>query len=435
MRRRPVRVVVLGAGFAGISAVRDLQGLGAGVLVVDATNHHLFQPLLYQVATAFLSPADIATPIRSVFRRRSDVRVLWARAVGFDLDRRRVRLDVGEVEYDFLVVALGAQTHWFGHDDWASHAVGLKSLGDAVRVRSQVLRAFEMAERAKPEERPAWVTFVVVGGGPTGVEMAGAIAEIARKTLRGEYRAYDPSVARVLLVEAGDRILAAFAPSLSDAAARALAGRGVEVRTRAAVTAIDGEGVTVGTERIPSRTVVWAAGVRASPLLRELGAPLHVDGRVLVDPDLSLPGHPEVYVVGDAAAVRDADGAFVPATAPPALQMGRHAARNVRRRWAGRPTDAYRYRHKGLLAAIGRGFAVADLPRARLAGGVAWLVWALVHVAFLIGFRNKAAVLLEWAWAYLTDRRSARLILDEVAGPDGARPSSERATGLPRASK
>ncbi len=429
---RPV-VVVLGAGFAGLSTVRRLRGDAFDVVVVDATNHHLFQPLLYQVATASLSPADVAIPIRTVFRRRSNVRVLWGTVSDVDLDRRRVLLEDGaEVRYDVLVVALGARNHWYGHPEWEAHAVGLKDLADAVRLRARLLSAFERAERiASPADRAPWLTFVVVGGGPTGVEMAGAIADIARRTLRGEFRAFESRIARVLLLEGGDRVLSAFAPDLSAAAHAALVAQGVEIRTRAHVTAIDAEGVRLGEERIAAQTVVWAAGVRAVPLLERLGAPLHPDGRVLVAPDLTLPGRPEVFVIGDAAAVRRG-GAYVPAIAPPAIQMGRYVADALDRRRRGRPVRPFRYRDRGTLAAIGRRFAVAEFPRLHLSGTVGWLVWALVHVAFLIGFRNRVAVLLEWAWAYATDRRSARLLFpgdppplgghEGLSGPSGAPP-------------
>jgi NADH dehydrogenase len=413
--RRPV-VAVLGAGFGGLAAARALAREPVDVALVDRTNHHLFQPLLYQVATASLSPADVAIAIRAVFARRRNVRVLWAEVVGFDLPRRRVLLDRDHLAYDHLVVALGSRTHWFGNDAWARHAHGLKDLADAVALRAKVLVAFEEAERAADDaEREPLLTFVIVGGGATGVELAGAVADVARRTLRDEYRTFDPASARVVLLEGGPRILPTFSESLATAARAALERQGVRVVVDAPVTAIDADGVSWTGGRLRARTVVWAAGVRALPVLERLGLPLAPDGRVAVLPDLTLPGHPEVQVIGDAAAV-PWRGGLVPATAPPAIQMGRHAAQNVLRAVSGRPSLPFRFRDRGTLAVIGRGFAVADLPRRRLAGRLAWFVWAFVHVAFLVGFRNRAAVVLEWAWAYLTDRRSARLLLGETPG-------------------
>jgi len=407
-------VVVVGGGFAGLEAARALAGAPVRVTVVDRRNHHLFQPLLYQVATAALNPSDISAPIRAVLRRQENAEVILAEVAAVDPARRVVRLaDGGQVEWDFLVVAAGATHSYLGRDDWAPVAPGLKTVEDALEIRRRVLLAFERAEREGDEAaRRALLTFAIVGGGPTGVELAGALAEIAARTLAADFRHIRPESARVVLVEAAPRVLPAYPGKLSEAARRQLERLGVEVRTGTMVTGVDEAGLSLGAERLPARTVLWAAGVAASPLARALGAPLDRAGRVRVRADLSVPGHPRIFVAGDLAAVVTGGGAPVPGIAPAAQQEGRHAARNVLRLLRGEPTLPFRYRDKGLMATVGRGAAVARIGRLQLSGLVAWLTWLLVHVFFLIGFRNRVAVILQWAWSYLTFKRGARLITD-----------------------
>jgi NADH dehydrogenase len=408
------RVVIVGAGFAGLAAARALARAPVRVTVVDRRNHHLFQPLLYQVATAALNPADIAAPIRHVLRRQENAEVVLGEVARVEVDRREVLLDDGaRLPYDHLVLATGATHSYFGRDDWAPVAPGLKTVEDALEIRRRVLLAYERAEREEDAAaREALLTFVVVGGGPTGVELAGALSEIARHALAADFRRIHPESARVVLVEALPGVLPPYLPALQEAARRQLTRLGVEVRTGARVTAIDAGGVTVGGERIASRTVLWGAGVAASPLARTLGAPLDRAGRVEVLPDLTVPGHPEIAVAGDLAAVRGPDGRAVPGVAPAAIQAGAHAARNVLRAVRGEPRVAFRYRDKGMLATIGRAAAVGQVGPLRLTGLAAWLTWLLVHIYFLIGFRNRVAVLLQWAWSYLTWKRGARLITD-----------------------
>lgn len=406
-------VVVIGGGFAGLWATRALARAPVRITLVDCSNHHLFQPLLYQVATAGLSAPDIAAPLRHILRRQRNVQVRMAEATAVDPAARRVALGDGtELGFDYLVLATGATHAYFGHDEWAEHAPGLKSLDDALHLRRRLLLAFERAEACEdPDERAAWLSFAIVGGGPTGVELAGTLAEIARHTLRGEFRRIDPATARVRLVEAGPRVLASFPEELSDKARRQLERLGVEVLTGAPVTHIDAGGFRLGEHYVPARTVVWAAGVAASPLARSLGVPLDRAGRVPVAPDLSVPGHPHVFVAGDLAAVQREDGRPVPGVAPAAKQMGRHAAGAIRARLAGLPARAFRYRDFGNLATIGRMAAVVDLGRLRFSGAPAWWFWLAAHVYFLIGFRNRLAVLFNWAWAYWSYQRGARIIL------------------------
>jgi NADH dehydrogenase len=404
-------VVILGGGFGGLAAARVLGRHDVRVTVVDRRNHHVFQPLLYQVATSGLSAPDIAAPIRHILRR-PNTEVLLAEARGVDLARRTVVLEDGEIAYDALIVATGATHSYFGHADWEEHAPGLKTLEDALEIRRRVLLAYEKAERETDEAaRRQWLTFVVIGAGPTGVEMAGTLAEIARLTLRKDFRRIDPASARVVLVEAADRVLPPYPPDLSVKARRQLERLGVEVRLGAAVTAVERDGVELGAERIAARTIVWAAGVAASPLGRALSPQVDRAGRVPVAPDLTLAGHPEVSLVGDIVSLQQ-DGKPVPGVAPAAMQMGRHAAENVLRTLRGEPRRAFRYADKGSLATIGRKSGVADFGRLHMSGLLAWLAWLLIHVFFLIGFRNRLVVMSDWAWAYFTHQRFARLILD-----------------------
>ncbi|TMA28643.1 MAG: NAD(P)/FAD-dependent oxidoreductase [Deltaproteobacteria bacterium] len=402
---------MVGGGFGGLYAARALRRAPAAVTLADRSNHHLFQPLLYQVATAALSPANIAVALRRVLRRQRNVSVVMAEAVAVDLRRKRVELQGGALDYDYLVLATGATHSYFGHDDWAAHAPGLKTLDDALEIRRRMLLSYEAAEReTDPDRREALLTFVVVGGGPTGVELAGALAEIARHVLLRDFRRIDPAAARVVLVEAGPRLLPAFPADLSQAALERLQRMGVQVRLGIAVTGIDGRGVALGAERIESRCVLWAAGVQASPLARSLGVPLDRAGRVPVEPDLSVPGAPEVFAIGDLAAMKMPDGRPVPGVAPAAIQSGRHAARNIRRLLRGEKTEPFRYLDKGSLATIGRAAAVAQIGRLHLSGFIAWVLWLVVHILTLIGFRNRFIVLIEWAVVYLRYERGARLI-------------------------
>ncbi len=410
----PPEVVVIGGGFGGLSAARALAHAGVHVTLLDRRNHHVFQPLLYQVATATLSPGDIASPIRWIIRGARNVRVLLADAVSVDVAARHVTLEDGSrLAYDFLIVATGASHAYFGHADWEAHAPGLKTLEDALEIRRRVLLAFERAEREQdPERRRRMLTFVLVGGGPTGVELAGTLAEIARQTLRDEFHSVDTGEARVVLVEAGATILPAFPERLRRAARRSLDRLGVRVLEGTRVTDIDAGGVTLeGAEgRIDADTVLWAAGVAASPLLTTLGVALDRAGRVVVEPDLSVPGYPEVFVVGDAAAFEQ-EGRMLPGVAQVAMQGAAHAARTIAARVRGGPAPGtFRYRDLGSMAIVGRGAAIADLGWAKFSGPLAWFVWLFLHIFMLIGFRNRLAVMLQWAVAYVTFQRSARLI-------------------------
>lgn len=414
-------VLIVGGGFAGLWATRALAGSAVRITLLDRGNHHLFQPLLYQVATAGLSAPDIAAPLRHILRRQRNVTVLMGEAVAVDKIGRRVVLADGQsLTYDHLLLATGATHAYFGHDEWAAHAPGLKTLDDALAIRRRILTAFERAERTSdPAARDAWLTFAVVGGGPTGVELAGTLAEIARHTLRHEFRNIDPRNARVLLLEAGPRVLAAFPESLSAKAAAQLERLGVEVRTDATVTRIDADGVQLGETSIVARTVLWAAGVAASPLARTLGVPLDRAGRVPVAPDLSVPGHPRIFVAGDLAAT-SMEGNPVPGVAPAAKQMGVYVATAIRARLAGKPAPPpFRYRDYGNLATIGRRAAVVDLRGLRFSGFAAWAFWLSAHIFFLIGFRNRLVVLLDWAVAYWTYQRNARIVLGNDGDPDG----------------
>jgi NADH:ubiquinone reductase (H+-translocating) len=412
-------VVIVGGGFGGLFAARALDSAPVRVTLIDRQNHHLFQPLLYQVATAVLSPGDIASPIRWVLRNRRNLRVLMAHVTGVDTTARTVSLENGaRLEYDFLIVAAGATHSYFGHDAWAPFAPGLKTLDDALELRRKVLLAFEWAERdADPDRQREWLTFVIVGGGPTGVELAGSLAEIARHSLRREFRAIAPESARVVLLEAGPTILPGFSEPLRAHARQSLRALGVDVREHAAVTSIDERGVRIGQESLPAHTVIWAAGVAGAPLAASLGVPLDRAGRVIVEPDLSIPGHPEVFVVGDLARFTHQTGEPLPGVAQVAMQGGASAAANIRRRLAGQPTEPFRYRHYGSMATIGRASAVADFGWARLSGFVAWLIWLFIHLLWLVGFRSRVAVLMKWAVSYVSYQRSVRLITGPLPEP------------------
>jgi NADH dehydrogenase len=418
------RIVIVGGGFGGLSAAKAVGQAPVSVTLVDRRNHHVFQPLLYQVATAGLGAIDIAEPIRRILRRQANTTVLLAEVTGIDVIAREVVLAGGEhLPYDFLIVAAGAGHAYFGHDEWEAHAPGLKTIDDALEIRRRILRAFERAELAGSDaERRFWLTITIVGGGPTGAELAGAIAELARHTLARDFRRFDPAETRILLVEAGERILPTYPEPLSRKAQVQLERLGVEVRTGATVTAVDAGGVDLGEEQVPTGTVLWAAGVAASPLGASLGAPLDGQGRVVVEPDLSIPHHPEVTVIGDLASVSGAGGA-IPAVAPAAIQMGRHAAAGILRRIDGGEPEAFRYVDRGSMATLGRKAAVAVIGRAHVWGLAAWLSWLFVHIFFLIGFRNRAVVLFEWTRSYLTYSRSARLILEHPAPEEPEPPS------------
>ncbi len=404
-------VVIVGGGFGGLYAAKALAREPVRVTLLDKTNHHTFQPLLYQVATAGLNPGDIAVPIRRALRKAENVTVLMGEVTRIEVDARRVHLEDGaSIDYDYVILATGATHSYFGHDEFAPFAPGLKTIDDGLLVRQRIYLAYEEAERETDErKRRALLTFVVVGGGPTGVEMAGALAEIARKTLPREFRRIDPSKAKVILLEGGDRVLASYVPALSEKAQKQLEQLGVEVRTRALATAIDADGVIVEGKKIASKTVIWAAGVAASPLARSLGVPLDKVGRAIVEPDLSIPGHAEVFVVGDLAHIEQG-GNLLPGVAQVAIQSAKCAADNIARTLDGRPRRPFHYKDKGNMATIGKAAAVADLGFAKLAGFFAWLAWAVIHVLFLIGFKNRVIVMVQWAWGYFTQDRGSRLI-------------------------
>ena len=412
-RAAPHHVVVVGAGFAGLETVKALKGALVRITLVDQRNHHLFQPLLYQVATASLATSEIAWPIRSMLRERRDVRTLLARVTGIDADARRVRLENGEtLTYDTLVLATGARHAYFGHDEWEPFAPGLKTLEDAIRIRRRILLAFEQAER-EPDAaaRAALLTFVVIGAGPTGVELAGTIAELARDTLPSDFRDIDTMTARVVLVEAAPRVLGGYQPALSAYARAALERLGVEVRLGQAVTGCDIDGVDLGDERLAARTLIWAAGVRASPAARWLDAPADAVGRLKVLPDLTVPGRPEIFAIGDTVALANPDGAPVPGIAPAAKQQGRFVGRSLRARLRGAPfAEPFRYRDAGRLAQIGKRSAIADFGWLALRGAPAWWLWGVAHIYFLVGVRSRLAVVLNWLWIHLLNQRAARLI-------------------------
>jgi len=405
------RVVIIGAGFGGLEAAKKLSGQAVQVTVVDRTNYHLFQPLLYQVATAALSPADIAAPVRAILSKCENMEVILAEVQSIDVNARKVKMVDGELDYDYLILATGARHSYFEHPEWEKLAPGLKSLEDAVEIRRRILMAFEYAEKIRDEAaRKAAMTFVIIGGGPTGVEMAGAIAEIARYTLAKDFRHIDPSQARVVLVESEPRVLAAFPEDLQISAMRQLADLGIEVRTGIYATNLSEQGLQVGDEFIPCRVKIWAAGNNASVVGHSLGAPIDRVGRVIVNKDLTIPDHPEVQVIGDLANFSHQTGQPLPGVSPVAMQQGRHAARNILGMIDGRKPQRFWYFDKGSMATIGRNKAVADLKLLHLSGIPAWLAWLFVHIIFLVGFRNRLAVLFQWAWAYFSFNKGARLI-------------------------
>ncbi len=413
-------IVVLGAGFGGLTFCQRFEHAGAHVTLIDRQNHHLFQPLLYQVATAGLSPAEIAQPVRSILSDKENVTVLLDEVLGFDLAKKEVALSHKTMRYDYLVIALGGVTSYFGHPEWEKFAPGLKSIDDALRIRREILLAFEHAElETDPERVKQLLTIVVVGGGPTGVELAGAFAELARHVLRSDFRHIDPSKARVVLVEAGPRILGHLPEDLSASAQRQLEALGVEVRTSTRVTDIHAEGIQLGMEYIAATNKIWAAGVGASPLTAKLGVPLDRAGRIQVQPDLSVPGHAEVFAVGDVATIIDANGRVVPGVSPAAMQMASHVAREIENELGGgegiRARSPFVYWDKGTMATIGRSAAVAMIGPVKFSGFMAWLSWLFVHLIFLIGFKNKFTVIVQWVYSYFAYKRGARLITGKSA--------------------
>ncbi|MDQ3811680.1 MAG: NAD(P)/FAD-dependent oxidoreductase [Chloroflexota bacterium] len=428
---RTPTVLVVGGGFGGLYAARALARHEVRVVLVDRDNYHLFQPLLYQVATAALSPGDIAEPLRAILRKHRNVQVLLGDVAALDVERRRVSLvDGAQLAYDYLVLATGARHSYFGHAEWEALAPGLKSLADALEIRRRIFLAFELAEReTDPGRRRALLTFVIVGGGPTGVELAGAIAEIARHTLSRDFRSFDPRETRVMVIEGGPRVLGTYPPDLSARAQRALERLGVEVRTRTVATEITADFVRVADETILTHTALWAAGVASSPLGRQLGVEVDRAGRVPVQADLSVPGHPEVYVVGDLAAFKKADGTMLPGIAPVAIEAGKHAAHNIARSIRSLPSEPFHYFDRGTMATIGRAAAVADIRGLHLWGFPAWMAWLVVHIFFLIGFENRLLVIIQWAYSYLSYERGARLITGPwYVGAQGAMSGSGRDT-------
>lgn len=412
------QVVIIGGGFGGLQAARKLARLPVQITLIDRKNHHTFQPLLYQVATAGLSPGEIAAPIRWIVRGRRNIEVLLGEVQSFDLENRRVKLADTELTYDYLIVAAGASHAYFGHDEWEPLAPGLKTIEDALEIRRRVLLAFELAERQAAAGGPALpLNFVIVGGGPTGVELAGTLAEISRQVLASEFQSIDPKSTRIILLEGGPRILPTYAEDLSRSAEEQLQHLGVEVHTSAMVTKVEAAAVCMGDKHLPAVVILWAAGVAASPLGKKLGAPVDRAGRVLVNPDLSVPGHPEILVIGDLAALNDEYGKMLPGVAPVAIQEGAAAARNIERDLHGKPRENFHYFDKGNLATIGRAAAVAQFGKLHISGFVAWLSWLFVHIFFLIGFRNRIIVLIQWAWSYFTYERGARLITGDQRLP------------------
>ena len=412
------RVVIVGSGFGGLVATRALARYPVRITLIDRQNFHTFQPLLYQVATAGLSPGEIAAPIRWILRNRRNVEVLMSEVQDFDLARKVVKLPDGEILYDYLIVASGASHAYFGHDEWEPFAPGLKTIGDALEIRRRVLLAFELAERqANDEKEQVQLNFVVVGGGPTGVELAGTLAEIARRALTNEFRTIDPRKTKIVLLEGGPRVLPTYPEDLSRSAEEQLRHLGVDVHTSAMVTNLTPCAVHMGDTQLPAAVIIWAAGVAASPLGKKLGAPVDRAGRVMVNPDLSLPGRPEVFVIGDLATLKDEHGKQLPGVAPVAMQEGKATAQNIVNELRGEPRKNFRYFNKGNLATIGRAAAVAEFGKVHISGFLAWVAWLSIHIFFLIGFRNRTMVLVQWAWSYFTHERGARLITGDTSLP------------------
>ena len=412
------RVVIVGSGFGGLQAALHLARLPVKITLIDRRNYHTFQPLLYQVATAGLSPAEIAAPIRWIVRHRSNIEVLLGEVQDFDLVHRRIKLPDLEVPYDYLIVAAGASHAYFGHDEWEPFAPGLKTIEDALEIRRRVLLAFELDERRADRGSPQQpLNFVIVGGGPTGVELAGTLAEISRRVLANEFKSIDPKSTRIILLEGGPRVLPVYPEDLSRSAEEQLRHLGVDVRTSSMVTGVGPGVVHMGETHLSAAVILWAAGVAASPLGKKLGAPIDRAGRVLVNPDLSIPGHPEIFVIGDLASLKDETGKPVPGVAPAAMQQGRATASNIARDLRGEPRRNFHYFNKGNLATIGRAAAVAEFGKVHISGFLAWLSWLFVHIFFLIGFRNRIIVMIQWAWSYLTYERGARLITGDQTLP------------------
>ena len=424
------QVVIIGAGFGGLNAALSLARHPVRITVIDRRNHHNFQPLLYQVATAGLSPGEIATPIRWIVRKHHNIEVLLGEVNELDLQRHVVKFADREISYDYLIVAAGASHAYFGHDDWEPFAPGLKTIEDALEIRRRVLLAFELAERhAASTGENVQLNFVIVGGGPTGVELAGTLSEIARRALAEEFNSIDTRSARIILLEGGQRILPAYSEDLSRSAEEQLRGLGVEVHTSAMVTNVEPAAVHMGTTRLPAAVIVWAAGVAASPLGKKLGTPVDRAGRVLVNADLSVPGHPEVFVIGDLAALKDKNGQLVPGVASAAIQQGKATARNIANDLQGKPRRDFHYVNKGSLATIGRAAAIAEFGKIHISGFIAWLSWLFVHIFFLIGFRNRVLVMIQWAWSYFTYERGAQLITGDQTLPSWSALMKQQAAG------
>jgi NADH dehydrogenase len=422
------RIAIVGAGFGGLQAALHLARLPVQITLIDRRNFHTFQPLLYQVATAGLSPAEIAAPIRWIVRAHRNIEVLLGEVQDFDLAQRRVNLPDLEIPYDYLIVAAGASHAYFGHDEWEPFAPGLKTIEDAIEIRRRVLLAFELDERRADRgglQQP--LNFVIVGGGPTGVELAGTLAEISRRVLANEFKSIDPKSTRIILLEGGPRVLPAYPEDLSRSAEEQLRHLGVDVRTSAMVTGVEAGAVLMGETRLSAAVILWAAGVAASPLGKKLGAPIDRAGRVLVNPDLSIPAHPEVFVIGDLAFIKDDKGKAIPGVAPVAMQEGRAVASNIKRELRGKPRRNFHYLNKGNLATIGRAAAVAEFGKVHISGFLAWLSWLFIHIFFLIGFRNRIIVMIQWAWSYFTYERGARLITGDQTLP-GWTPSRNKDT-------
>jgi NADH dehydrogenase len=430
------QVVIIGAGFGGLNAALSLARDPVRITLIDRRNHHNFQPLLYQVATAGLSPGEIATPIRWIVRKHHNIEVLLGEVNELDLQRRIVKFADREISYDYLIVAAGASHAYFGHDDWEPFAPGLKTIEDALEIRRRVLLAFELAERhAASTGENVQLTFVIVGGGPTGVELAGTLSEIARRALAEEFNSIDTRSARIILLEGGPRILPAYSDDLSRSAEEQLRGLGVEVHTSAMVTNVEPAAVHMGTTRLPAAVILWAAGVAASPLGKKLGAPVDRAGRVLVNADLSVPGHPEVFVIGDLAALKDKNGQLVPGVAPAAIQQGKATARNIANELQGKPRRDFHYVNKGSLATIGRAAAIAEFGKIHISGFIAWLSWLFVHIFFLIGFRNRILVMIQWSWSYFTYERGAQLITGDQTLPSWLELMKEQSAGKDNSNK